>query len=180
MTPRTRSRLHLFAVAAAFLGTPLLAALWYAYGDAGQGAKLNRGTLVDPPRRIAGAVALGLEDRWALVVAAPSGCETPCRATLVMLRQVRASFGPDVGRIARLLVAPDGATLAAEHPDLRVLAPGEAAALLAALGPLAPDQAAVVDPQGFVMLTYAPGTGPADVKSDLKRLLKNSQTWMRR
>lgn len=181
---RKRSgRTTFLLVAAAFLGTPLLAALWYAYGDAGHGAKVNRGTLIDPPRAVEGAKLLGLEDHWTFVVHAPEGCGAPCAETLLMLRQLRLSFGQDADRLARVLVSgrPDAdlAALAPAHPDLRVLGAHDARALVLSLPPHAEGAAFVIDPLGNAMLAYAPGTPPADVKSDLKRLLKNSQSWMR-
>lgn len=182
-TQRRRGRLTFVLVAAAFLGTPLLAALWYAYGDAGHGTRVNRGTLIDPPRPVEGAAALGLSDKWTFVVRAREACDAPCAETLLMLRQLRLSFGNDAKHLARVLVSgqaeADRATLAAEHPDLRVLAAADARALVAALDSTAPGQAFVVDPLGNAMLSYAPGTPPADIKADMKRLLKNSQSWLR-
>ena len=176
-------RLTFALVAAAFLGTPLLAVLWYAYGDAGHGARLNHGTLIDPPRPIVGAKALGFEDYWTLVVYAPERCELPCSDTLLMLRQVRLSFGKDAELIGRVLVSgrsdADRAALASAHPDLRVLASDDARALIEAIGPVVPGQFALVDPLGNAMLRYPLGAPPADVKADLKRLLKNSQSWLR-
>jgi hypothetical protein len=181
---RRRGRLTFALVAAAFLGTPLLAALWYAYGDAGQGARVNRGALIDPPRPVAGAAALGLEDRWTLVVHAPERCDAACTATLVMLRQVRLSFGNEIEKIEVVLVSgrpdADRAALEPEHPALRVLGAHDAQALVEAMAPSSAGRSIVIDPLGNAMLAYAPGTPPADVKSDLKRLLKNSQAWMRR
>ena len=181
---RRRGRLTFALVAVAFLGTPLLAALWYAYGDAGHGARVNRGALIDPPRPVEGAKALGLEDIWTLVVHAPERCDAECLATLVTLRQVRLSFGNETEKIALLLVSgqpdADRVALGPEHPALRVLGAHDAQALVEAMAPNAPGRSVVVDPLGNAMLAYAAGTPPADVKSDLKRLLKNSQAWMRR
>lgn len=180
---RRSGRLTFALVASAFLGTPLLAVLWYAYGDAGHGAKLNHGTLIDPPRPVAGASALGLDDYWTLVVYAPVRCDAACLGTLYTLRQLRLSFGHDADKLARVLVSgqadADRAALVADHPDLRVLSKAEARALVDALGPTQPGQAFVVDPLGNAMLAYAAGAPPEDIKADLKRLLKNSQTWMR-
>lgn len=185
---RRAGRRQFLLVAAAFLGTPLLAALWYAYGDAGHhGDTVNRGTLIDPPRPVTGAEALGLLDRWSLVVVAPAGCQPGCERALVTLRQVRLTFGDDLARLGLVLVsgAPgDAARLAADHPALRVLDPTEAGALAAAVagidGGAAEGRAFVVDPLGNAMLSYAPGFAPADVGADLKRLLRNSSPWMRR
>ena len=132
---------------------------------------------------MAGAEALGLEDYWTLVVVAPAGCDAPCRETVLMLRQLRLSFGHDGDRLARVLVSgaadADRTALAVEHPDLRVLAASDARALVEALGQARPGQSFVIDPLGNAMLAYAAGTPPADIKADLKRLLKNSQSWMR-
>ena len=180
---RRRGRLTFALVAAAFLGTPLLAALWYAYGDAGHGTRVNRGTLIDPPRPVEDAAALGLTDRWTLVVRTRGGCDAPCAEALLMLRQLRLSFGNDAKHLARVLVSgqveSDRAALAAAHPDLRVLAAADARALVAVLDGAAPGQVFVVDPLGNAMLSYAPAAPPADLKADLKRLLKNSQSWLR-
>ncbi len=176
-------RLTFALVAAAFLGTPLVAALWYAYGDAGHGARMNHGTLIDPPRPIVGAASLGVTDAWTLVVQAADGCDNACTATLLLLRQVRLSLGHDAERVARVLVSgrpdADRIALAAAHPDLRVLAASDAGTLVAVLGTTVPGQSIVVDPLGNAMLTFAPATPPADIKADLVRLLKNSQSWMR-
>jgi hypothetical protein len=190
-TRRRRARLQFVLVAAAFLGTPLVATLLYAYGDKGHhGDTVNKGVLVDPPRPVDGAAALGLLDRWTLVVVAPSGCDAGCERTLTTLRQVRLTLGHDVDRVGRLLVsgaAADAPRLAPAHPDLGVLDAGQAGALIAvtadlAEGPTAAGQggrAFLVDPLGNLMMTYAPDPAPKDVQSDLKRLLKNSETWMR-
>jgi hypothetical protein len=185
---RRRARWQFALVALAFLGTPLVATLLYAYGDKGHhGDTVNRGALVHPARPVDGAAGLGLTDAWTLVVIAPAGCAAGCERTLATLRQVRLTFNRDMDRIGRVLVsgsAADAARLAAEHPDLRVLDAGQAGALVAAVADL-PDAAAdgrafLVDPLGNVMMTYAPAPAPKDVQTDLKRLLKNSEPWMRR
>lgn len=181
---RRRARIQFALVAAAFLGTPLVATLLYAYGDKGRhGDTVNKGVLVDPPRPVEGAAALGLHDRWTLVVIAPTGCAAGCARTLVTLRQVRLTFTRDMDRVARLLVSGDGtdaARLGPEHPDLRVLEAGAAGALIAATVEAEDGRAFLVDPLGNIMMTYAPDPAPKDVQSDLKRLLKNSETWMKR
>lgn len=183
-----RARLQFALVALAFLGTPIVATLIYVYGDKGHhGDTVNRGALIDPPRPVDGAAALGLTDAWTLVVVAPGGCAAGCERTLLTLRQVRLTFNRDMERIGRVLVtgaAADAGRLAAEHPDLRVLDAAQAGALVAAVADLpdagADGRAFLVDPLGNLMLTYAPDPAPKDVQTDLKRLLKNSETWMRR
>ena len=186
---RHRARLQLVLIAAVFLGTPLLASFWYAYGDKGHhGDTVNKGTLIDPPRPVADAAALGLLDTWSLVVIAPQGCAVGCEHTLITLRQVRLTFTHDGERLARVLVSgaaeADRARLAVEHPDLRVLDVAAAPGLIAARGDradaAADGRAFVVDPLGNLMMTYAPDPAPQDVKSDLVRLLKISESWMKR
>lgn len=186
---RRHARWQFALVAAAFLGTPLIATLWYAYGDKGHlGDTVNKGALIDPPRAIEDAAALGLLDAWTLVVIAPDGCATECQRTLVMLRQVRLTLGHDTERVTRLLVSgskeADRQTLGPAHPDLRFLATGDATPLLAQLGDFADARAAgrgfLVDPLGNLMMTYAPDAAPIDVKTDLVRLLKASAPWMKR
>lgn len=187
-TARRNARWQFALVALAFLGTPLVATLLYAYGDKGHhGDTTNKGVLVDPPRPVAGAAQLGLFDSWTVVVIAPQGCGAGCARTLVTLRQVRLTFGHETDRIARVLVsgaAADAARFAPEHPDLRVLDADQADALVAATKDLsdagADGRCFVVDPLGNLMMTYAPDPAPQDVQTDLKRLLKNSATWLRR
>ena len=124
---------------------------------------------------------------------APAGCAAGCEQTLVTLRQVRLTFDHDSERLKYLLVSgsadADRARLAPMHPELRILTAGAGAALTAVTAdhpntgaglPNEDGRTFLVDPLGNLMLTYAPDPAPQDVQSDLKRLLKNSETWMKR
>lgn len=183
-----RARLQLLLVALAFLGTPLAATLWFLYGDKGHhGDTVNAGVLVDPPRPVAEAAALGLTDAWTLMVVAPTGCAAGCERTLATQRQVRLTFAKDMVRIRRVLVSgadADASRLAAAHPDLAVLALGSAEAARAAIaglpGATVDGAAWLIDPMGNLMMAYDVDAAPQDIQKDLKRLLKNSETWMRR
>lgn len=139
-----------------------------------------------------------LPRKWALVVVNRGRvCAVACEHTLYLTRQIRTALGRDTGRIARLYLSetpaadtaldvpalsdrhavPDtlGHLLAAEHPDLRALtlAPGGADTLF----PEQRDDATtwyVVDPAGWVMMSYNSQITYQEVIADLKFLLKNS------
>lgn len=192
---RRDARFQFVLVAVAFLGTPIAATLWYAYGENGhRGDTVNRGEIINPARPIMGAEALGLTDAWTLVLHAPEGCAVECERSLVTSRQLRLTFAKDIVRIRRVLItgaAGDAARLGPTQPDLTVLAAAQAEAFAVALRgaqlpgagdlPYAePGRVFLVDPLGNLMMTYAPDPAPRDVQADLKRLLKNSETWMRR
>ena len=156
----------------------------------------NNGTLITPPLPLADlplqaasgeAFDFGAQERkWTLLVLAGDDCDETCAKNLYLTRQVRTALGKETPRIRRYLVttgAPSAATeayLAKEHPNLlqlradraaveRFLAPG-----LGGKDAFAEHLYFVVDPQGWVMMSYTPAHDGKAVMADLKFLLKNS------
>jgi hypothetical protein len=139
-----------------------------------------------------------LPRKWRLVVPNPGEeCATSCEQLLYLTRQIHIAMGKEFKRIGRLYLserpvasttlaiadlsddrpAPDSfdAFLATEHRGLRALtlAPGGYQSLF----PEQRDDAStwyLVDPAGWVMMSYNSEVGYKDVISDLKFLLKNS------
>jgi hypothetical protein len=142
----------------------------------------------------------GLEPRWAMVVPVTGGrCDEACESTLYVTRQIHMAMGKEFNRLRRLYVSDVGASntelavsalsdghpvpadgqfagyLAAEHRGLQSLT-------LSAAGyrALFPEYAAdsstwyLVDPAGWVMMSYNKEVSYKDVITDLKFLLKNS------
>lgn len=139
-----------------------------------------------------------LPRKWMLVVPnAGKDCAASCEQLLYLTRQIHIAMGKEFSRIGRLYLseqpvagtalavsqlsdqhpAPDnfGAFLADEHRGLRALtlAPGGYDALFREQR----DDSSIwylVDPAGWVMMSYNSEIGYKDVISDLKFLLKNS------
>jgi hypothetical protein len=141
-----------------------------------------------------------LEPRWAMVIPAAAGhCDAACEHSLYMTRQIHVAMGKEFNRLRRLYVSPDSvkstpltvlqlsdgrpapaadefaAYLATEHTDLQALTLSAAS-----YSALFPEQAAdasiwyLVDPAGWVMMSYTKEISYKDVIADLKFLLKNS------
>lgn len=177
---RNRNRRVLLAIAVLFLGTFFLAGALRFSGWRPQGLK-SKGELLQPPadvRDIAPRLAAGgtyawnpQARTWRILVAAPAQCEAVCAEVAEAVDKVRASVGKDAERVDILWLGAHPASL----PDKGVRVLVEDAALRARL-PRADDARGipvyVLDPNGFVVLRYAPGFEPVDLRTDLSRLLK--------
>jgi hypothetical protein len=141
-----------------------------------------------------------LEPRWAMVIPATGGhCDADCEHRLYTTRQIHVAMGKEFNRLRRLYVSPDSvkntsltvaqlsdgrpasaagefaAYLTTEHTDLQALTLSAAS-----YSALFPEQAVdastwyLVDPAGWVMMSYNKEILYKDVIADLKFLLKNS------
>ena len=141
-----------------------------------------------------------MEPRWAMVVPVPGGsCDQACEQSLYVTRQIHVAMGKEFNRLRRLYISTastadtkmtvptlnDGRTapaaegfaryLETEHTDLQALTLSASS-----YATLFPEQGAdpstwyLVDPAGWVMMSYNSGVSYKDVIADLKFLLKNS------
>ncbi|MFN2327441.1 MAG: hypothetical protein ABR612_00855 [Chromatocurvus sp.] len=136
--------------------------------------------------------------KWTLLVPqAGETCSEACEERLYLTRQIHIAMGKEMNRIRRAFIAeaampeisltvpalsddkpvPEGfdAYLRREHPGLTAVTTTPAA--LQQLFPeLAdnPETWYLVDPAGWIMMSYSPEISYKDVISDLKFLLKNS------
>ena len=179
---RSRNRTMLLAIFAIFLGSFVVAGALRFSGWRPSGMK-NHGELLQPPgdlRQLAPALAGGggeyrwnpIERTWRILVAPPADCGAPCAKLAGQIDLVWQLFGHDADHVHVLWAGelPAGAKVPA---TTRRIVPSPA--LRAAL-PRADDPRGVpvyvVDPNGFVILRYAPGFDPGDLRSDMARLLK--------
>lgn len=178
---RNRNRTMLLLIAALFLGSFVAAGILRFSGWRPAGLK-NNGELLQPPvdvRRFVPRLETGeayrwnpIARRWRILVAPAQGCAEECAKLSNELDVVWQLFGRDADRVHTLwLGAP--AVEVRRNPSVRLLAAD--GALRAAL-PRAQDAKGVpvyvIDPNGFVVLRYAPGFDPADLRTDVARLLK--------
>lgn len=190
MNPVHQARLKLLLIAAVFFAPVIGAiALFFYFPEHIPAGRVNYGTLVSPARPLpalaladpAGAPAANpLLGKWTLVYLGHE-CEAACQARLLLTRQVRLALNQNRGRLQRLYLAPGVAAaaaardqLAAEHPDLLVLAETEPRAA-AFFQPPDPDALYLVDPLGNWLMVYAGVVEHKGLHRDLKKLLRVSR-----
>lgn len=185
MRLRRRNRLMLIALFAIFVGTFTLAGALRFSGWRPHGLR-NKGELLQPPGDLRHAVPQRLSGgdyrwepahrTWRVLVAPPLDCGVPCERLAGQVNTVWQLMGKDADRVHVLWVGPPPAGVR----GISTLQPLAASpALLAGLprreGADIPRQGVpvyVVDPNGFVILRYAPGFDPGDLRTDLARLLR--------
>ncbi len=119
------------------------------------------------------------QDRWQLLVTAPTACAADCQQLVYLARQLQISLGRDASRASHALAGAQPlsteyeAKLKAEYPQLQrysldlstftrnATAPGEA-------------QLWIVDPHGNLVLRYDARVKGKDLLNDLRLLLKLS------
>lgn len=178
---RNRNRVALLVVFALFFGGFLIAGALRFSGWRPDGMK-NHGELLDPPADLRGLAPQLLEGgdyrwnpverTWRIVVPATADCAAACDKLAADIELVRELFTKDADRVHLLWIGAYPAD-GPRTPALRLLQ--DAPELRAAL-PRSADPAGVpvyvVDPNGFVVLRYAPGFDPGHLRTDLSRLLK--------
>jgi hypothetical protein len=181
-----RNRLLLVALFAIFLGSLGVAGVLRLSGWRPAGMK-NYGELLQPPGDLRASTPALLEGGaypwnprarlWRIVIAPPERCGVECPRVAEQLYTVWQLAGQDADRVHVLWLCPSDACpvpqpLAGRTPLRRL----RADAVLRAGLPRSNDPAGtpvyIVDPNGFVILRYAPGFDPAGLRADLAKLLK--------
>lgn len=193
-TEQSKNRLALLMIAGVPI-TIILASSWLWYYVAsgrldivGVLGTSNQGTLLDPPLSLeqlspvdeSGEAFQVPGDRplWRILLPVHDGCDEGCRELLYYTRQIHTAMGKYSRRIERVLLAsgPVDQQLSADYPGLKLLytsASGMAA--LSNSGSGGADAGYyVVDPAGWIILSYAADADGKDIMADLKFLLKNS------
>lgn len=187
-------RVALVVIAGLFVLPLALAWLMYSGAVDYQPAETrNLGELVEPPvplaietldvRAESGQPAADWSPHWLVLYAAPEPCAAACLADAEGLRQVHRAAGRNQSRIRLLLLGPgaieQSGTLRELYPAF-LLASDPAGSVTATLQSVSVARDAVmagslylIDPLGNIMMFYAAGFDPNDLKKDLKRLL----TW---
>ncbi|HNV78152.1 MAG TPA: hypothetical protein PLI83_02255 [Thermomonas sp.] len=181
---RRRNRNMLVGLFVLFFGGMLVAGLLRFSGWRPEGSK-NKGELLQPygdlrayTPTLANGGAYGWKDEpriWR-IVAMPRDCATSraaeCKRLLADFDKVWRLMSKDADRVHVLWAGdlPPGVAVPREVRQLR--ADDGLRAGLARWDDASGDAAWLVDPNGFVVLRYAPGFDPGDLRSDLARLLK--------
>jgi hypothetical protein len=156
----------------------------------------NNGELIQPPRSIetvtitdeqtAEFIYNDNSHKWTILIPAVGGCNKSCEATLYFTRQMHTALGKQMNGLRRFYltdeneVAPVTASLLAEeYPKLQrfFTSSEQLEQLLGSLNDVDYRNGKtyfLVDPMGFVMMSYTDQHGLKDLLSDLKFLLKQS------
>ncbi|MBT8137321.1 MAG: hypothetical protein KJO54_09950 [Gammaproteobacteria bacterium] len=189
-TAEHRGRGTLIAMGLLFIGPLALAWTLYLTGVWQPGAGANHGQLIEPiitlPRDAqplaGGGVSEGgfLYGRWTLVHYLNGDCDESCVAAIYKTRQVRIAMGRETERIDRVLVLHDAAVpeLGAGSEELLTISPAGTAGMqivdaLTKNG--GSERIFLVDPLGNLILSYPRDGAPADIRDDLKKLLRLSR-----
>jgi hypothetical protein len=178
---RRRNRTMLIVIAVLFLGSFLVAGLLRFSGWRPAQMK-NKGELLQPYGDLR-TVTPVLENgsayvwnpgarTWRIAVAPPRDCGARCVTLAEQLDLVWQLFGRNADHVELLWVGAPPAE-AKRNSATRVFRADPA---LRSRLPRVDDPAGVpvyvIDPNGFVVLRYAPGFDPADLRTDVARLLK--------
>jgi hypothetical protein len=180
---RNRNRALLVLIVVVFFGSALVAGALRFSGWQPRGMK-NHGELLEPKgdlRGVAPRLADGgeyawtpVERTWRILVAPPASCTDACVALSHDIDKVWRLFGHRADHVHILWVGtpPEGAL---RNRVWHVLEPSPAiTSQLPGVDAGGPGGAPVyvVDPNGFVILRYAPGFDPGHLRTDMARLLK--------
>lgn len=188
---RNRNRVMLLAIVAVFFGSLIFAGVLRFSGWRPEGMK-NKGELLQPPTDLRAQTPKLLDGAdyrwtpinrtWRIVIAPPADCGAECTKAATDIYKVWELLGREATRVDVLwLCAATPCALPADAPklaNLRLLQtnPGLRAQLPRVNEVVYPGGRGmpvyVIDPNGFVILRYAAGADPGDLRSDLAKLLK--------
>jgi cytochrome oxidase Cu insertion factor (SCO1/SenC/PrrC family) len=189
---RKRNRMMLLAIFALFFGSLFFAGVLRFSGWRPAGMK-NKGELLQPPADLRAVTPKLLDGTpyawapinrvWRITVAPPVDCGAECTKTVEDLYKVWELLGREATRVDVLWLCPSVAScdLPPNAPKLATLRLLQADAGLREKLPRVDlvtfvghrgVPVYVVDPNGFVILRYAAGSDPGDLRSDLAKLLK--------
>ncbi len=178
---RNRGRRVLILIFAMFFGSMALAGILRFSGWTPQ-INRNHGQLFEPPLDLR-AERLVLADgqpyewnpgmrHWRIVVAPGADCVAACVTLSQQLDKVWQLFGHNADNVEILWLGTPPAQVTAT-PALKVLQAQPAfREKLPGVDDPAGTPVYVIDPNGFVVLRYAPGFEPGGLRADLSRLLK--------
>lgn len=181
MNRKSRHRLLLIVLVLAF-ATPVLVAAWLQRTGWMPSNSKNYGELTSPPLPMPAAdLADGSafvwktpDWYWTLLVRLPVDCAAACRSDLLGLPRLRESLGRHATQLRIAIIDEPGRIGAETLQGQGIYAPRIAAD---GIDPLLADprgaiRLALVDPNGFLVLRFPESADPAQVRSDLQRLIR--------
>jgi cytochrome oxidase Cu insertion factor (SCO1/SenC/PrrC family) len=190
-TQQRRGRIMLLSMLVFFIVPILTVILMYKFDWKPKGESL--GDLVRPPLQITSPTPLLMADakpasstmwseKWSVVYVAEQ-CEASCYEKLKDMRQLHVSLYKDIVRAQRVLITKTKnlSKISNDFPDMLIVnQPDDAINQLMTqfkvddLDPAQSGRLYLVDPLGFLMMSYQTDAPLKNVHNDLKRLLKAS------
>ncbi|MRJ18779.1 hypothetical protein FRT60_00265 [Pseudomonas haemolytica] len=176
---RRKGRWQLILILMMVIGPMVLATFMYKLQFWVPDSRSYHGELIGNGQTRADIGVQADQDRWQLLVTAPTACANDCQQLVYLARQLQISLGRDASRASHALAGAQPlsteyeAKLKAEYPQLQrysldlstftrnAAAPGEA-------------QLWIVDPHGNLVLRYDARVKGKDLLNDLRLLLKLS------
>ena len=176
---RRKGRWQLILILLMVIGPMVLATFMYKLQFWVPESRSYHGELIGNGQTRADIGVQADQDRWQLLVTAPTACANDCQQLVYLARQLQISLGRDASRASHALAGAQPlsteyeAKLKAEYPQLQrysldlstftrnAAAPGEA-------------QLWIVDPHGNLVLRYDARVKGKDLLNDLRLLLKLS------
>lgn len=172
-----RNNLLLLLLVFVFLAPGLAAYLFYSHPDWLNSGTVNRGTLLNPPQQLTPATA---SHKWRIMLWNPQPCQTACKQQLDRLARIRLALGRRLYEVEQDLVtrtateelsAEDYKTLREQDITLIRLS-SEQKDKLSALTDNA--QIFIVNPENYLILSYAVNAQSSDIFHDIKHLLRQN------
>lgn len=178
MKKQTTKYYVLLLLLAMFAAPGIAAYIFYQHPDWLSAAKVNKGTLLNPPVLVK---ALEGQDKWRVVYWTPSACDADCLKQLDILARVRLALGRRLYQVDQWLILSDKAPSLSPDAQSTVKALGFQVAHLSAEDVQAEDalfskaQVFLADPNSYLILSYPSLANPDDVYKDLKLLLNTTE-----
>ena len=188
-------REFLLLVAVFFLPIIIVLVLYFNLDKWDIGGERNHGDLIQPPRQLQDVPLVDQEDapfrfsdvrdKWLMIHFGSATCNPQCVEELYLMRQIRLAQGGNRQRLVRIYISTEGAPQASlrevltDHPDMKVVH-GEESRLQKVIEQFQHDIGSgpslqslyLVDPRGYLMMSYPEDYEPKGAIRDLERLLK--------
>ncbi|MDZ7803694.1 SCO family protein [Thiohalophilus sp.] len=188
-------REFLLLVAVFFLPIIIVLVLYFNLDKWDIGGERNHGDLIQPPRLLTDVALTDQEgatfrfsdvrDKWLMIHFGGASCNPECVEELYLMRQIRLAQGGNRQRLVRIHISTDGAPqeslrgVLEDHPDLKIVYADDAN-LRKVVDQFKHDTGSgpslqsmyLVDPRGYLMMSYPEDYEPKGAIRDLERLLK--------
>ena len=168
---------------------------WYLvfFTDYQPGAGTQHGILIDPPRQLADLQLVdpvsgnirSIYGYWNMIAFVNGTCDETCINDLYRMRQIRLATGNEATRLQRVIYFSDqenaemAKDLFRDFTGQLLLPPGnineQQLSLFELTGIDRQHAIYLIDPAGFLMMSYPAGTDPTGIIKDMKKLLRISK-----
>ncbi|QEY52636.1 hypothetical protein [Legionella longbeachae] len=173
------SKYYILLLLVLIFATPGIAALMFYKHPSWLGtAKINRGTLLNPPVALN---SLKESAKWRIIFWSPGVCDKTCMQQLEVLAKVRLALGRKLYQVDQwLILGNNSPALSQEQQSLLSeidfkVTELSASEIDANRVLFSKAKIFLADPNNYLILSYSPQLNPDDVYKDLKLLLNTTE-----